>query len=59
MPPKKKSAKKKDIKVPVGRPRKNLGTRSLTNYAAAGLPASITGISGQVAIATRICLDMA
>ena len=27
MPPKKKSAKKKDIKVPVGRPRKNLGTR--------------------------------
>ena len=36
-----------------------LATRSTTNYASAGLPASITGISGQVATTTRICLDMA
>jgi hypothetical protein len=36
-----------------------LATRSATNYAASGFPASITGIASQAATATRICLDMA
>jgi hypothetical protein len=36
-----------------------LATVSGTNYAAAGFPASITGIAGQSATPTRLCLDMA
>ena len=36
-----------------------LATVSSSNYAALGLPASITGIAGQAPTATRLCLDMA
>lgn len=48
--------------VPVnvlGTSNASLATVSSSNFASAGLPASITGIAGQAATATRLCLDMA
>jgi hypothetical protein len=36
-----------------------LATVSSSNYASAGFPALLTGIAGQSATATRLCLDMA
>ena len=36
-----------------------LATVSASNYASAGFPALLTGIAGQSATATRLCLDMA
>ncbi len=43
----------------VATPNAALATVSSSNYASAGFPAQLTGIAGQSATATRLCLDMA